>query len=130
VNHDEEAAGLAPTPGYRYAEVVGHRLLLAGQVPHDAEGHLVGLDDVARQTDQCLTNLRTVVAVHGFEWSDLRRLTVYVVGDHDALGVAWSRVVHAFEGTVPPATLLGVALLGHVGQLVEIDAHVERLPAA
>lgn len=129
-NADEQAAGLAPTPGYRYAEVVGNRLLLAGQVPHDAQGNLVGHDDRAAQAQQCLTNLRTVIEVHGFDWTDIRRLTVYVVGDHDDLGAAWAAVVGAFDGPVPPATLLGVALLGHRGQHVEIDAEVERVPSA
>lgn len=128
-NAKEEAAGLAPTPGYRYADVVGHRLVLAGQVPHDAAGDLVGPGDVAAQARQCLANLRTVVSVHGFEWTDIRRLTVYVVGDEDDLSAAWAEVVLGFDGAVPPATLLGVALLGHSGQHVEIDADVERRPA-
>ena len=90
-NSKEEAAGLAPTPGYRYADVVGHRLVLAGQVPHDAAGDLVGPGDVAAQVRQCLANLRSVVSVHGFEWTDIRRLTVYVVGDEDDLSARQRR---------------------------------------
>ena len=52
------------------------------------------------------------------------RLVVYVVGEE--LSAAWDEVRTAFGGEVPPATLLGVARLGHSGQLVEIDAHIER----
>jgi hypothetical protein len=39
---------------------------------------------------------------------------------------AWREVVASFEMNVPPATLLGVTVLGHRGQLVEIDAVVAR----
>jgi enamine deaminase RidA (YjgF/YER057c/UK114 family) len=64
--------------------------------------------------------------VHGFAWTDIRHLTVHVVGTNDDLTAAWSEVTTAFDGDVPPATLLGAALLGHRGQLVELDAHIER----
>lgn len=37
---------------------------------------------------------------------------------------AWNAVLSWWESRVPPATLLGVAGLGHRGQLVEIDATV------
>ncbi len=56
--------------------------------------------------------------------SPKRHLTVYVVGEHEHLVDAWAAVSQCFGGTVPPATLLGVNLLGHRGQLVEIDATV------
>jgi hypothetical protein len=65
VNEAERAAGLPANPHYRYAQRVGARLFVAGQVPHDAQGR-----------------------------------------------------------PVPPATLRGVARLGYVSQLVEVDATV------
>ena len=126
MNDDELAAGLAPTPGYRYADVVGDRLFVAGQVPHDEHGNLVGVGDPYRQATQCLDNLRTVIAVHGFGLDDVRQLTIYVVGEHTNLTTAWGAVTEWFEGPVPPATLLGVNDLGYTDQLVEIDATVVR----
>lgn len=36
INEVELAAGLAPTPGYRYASVVADELFVAGQVPSTA----------------------------------------------------------------------------------------------
>lgn len=74
-------------------------------------------------------NLRTLLAVHSFGDADIQRLVVYVVGAHDALGSAWSGVRDGFSGRTPPATLLGVAALGHAGQMVEIDATVIRAPS-
>ena len=124
MNDKEYAAGLPETPGYRYAERVGPQLFVSGQVPHDSEGKIVGIGDSAHQTRQCLSNLVTLLRVHGFESSDIRKLTVYVVGSQDNLDKAWSRVTEWFENDVPPATLLGVARLGYEDQIAEIDAVV------
>ena len=126
MNEGELGAGLAPTPSYRYADRVGDRLFVAGQVPRDADANLVGADDPAAQTRQCLHNLFTLIAHHGFSKDDIHQLTVYVVGPHQHLGIAWRDVTSSFEQNVPPATLLGVTLLGHVGQLVEVDATIQR----
>ena len=126
MNDEELAAGLAPTPGYRYADVVGDRLFVAGQVPHAEDGALVGLGDPHQQATQCLDNLRTLVEVHGLDVDDVRQLTIYVVGEHENLTTAWDAVTDWFDGPVPPATLLGVNDLGYRDQLVEIDATVIR----
>ncbi len=125
MNDEELAAGMAPTPGYRYADVVDDRLFVAGQVPLDGDGSLLAPDDPGAQAVACLDNLATLLGVHGFEVADVRHLTVYVVGPHRHLLDAWQAVVGWFgDGGVPPATLLGVNLLGHLGQLVEVDATV------
>jgi enamine deaminase RidA (YjgF/YER057c/UK114 family) len=127
MNEHEIAAGLAQTPNYRYADVVGDHLHVAGQVPRDAEGTLVGRGDARAQARQCLFNLFTLVERHDFLRTDIHRLTVYVVGPQQHLTDAWDEVTLLFDGDVPPATLLGVALLGYVDQLVEIDAVIARL---
>ncbi len=129
INAAEVAAGLAATPGYRYADRVGDRLIVAGQVPLGGTGELIGRDGAALQATACLDNLRTLLDVHSFVVDDIRHLTVYVVGEHQHLDDAWSAVTEWFAGPVPPATLLGVHLLGHTDQLVEIDATIERGPS-
>lgn len=126
MNEAEIRAGLAPTPGYRYAELVGHELFVAGQVPLDAAGRLVGAGDPAVQAATCLDNQAVLLGVHGVAVDDIRRLTVHVVGEHANLLDAWAGTTDWFEGTVPPATLLGAHLLGHRHQLVEVDAVVVR----
>lgn len=124
MNEGEIAAGLAPTSKYRYAQRVGLQLFIAGQVPHDANRNLVGEGDPSAQANQCLENLRTLIELHGFEQQDIRRLIVYVVGDERNLTDAWGAVSNWFDDRVPPATLLGVNLLGYTDQLVEIDATI------
>ncbi|MEM9565473.1 MAG: RidA family protein [Actinomycetota bacterium] len=124
MNAAELQAGLVQSPGYRYAERVGQQLFVAGQVPLDGDGDLVGPDDPAAQAVACLENLRTLLGVHGCSVADVRQLTIHVVGPHQHLLDAWAAVRDWFDGSVPPATLLGAHLLGFGGQLVEIDATV------
>lgn len=126
LNQAEISAGLAPTPGYRYADLTGSQLFVAGQVPLDKDGDLVGAGDPVAQAASCLDNLHTLLGVHQFRIDDIRRLVIYVVGEHQNLLDAWNAVRDWFPGAVPPATLLGVHLLGHSDQLVEIDATIIR----
>ena len=126
LNEGELGAGLAQTSNYRYADRVGDRLFVAGQVPRDASAKVVGQGDPVVQTRQCLQNLFTLISHHGFSGDDIHQLTVYVVGPHQNLLDAWGEVTSWFEHNVPPATLLGVTLLGYADQLVEIDAVIER----
>ena len=129
MNEAEIASGLPSTPHYQYAQRVGSQLFLAGQVPQAADGSIVAPGDPCAQASQCLANLNKVLAVHGFAAPDIRRLVVYVVGERENLTRAWAGVQQWFSGTVPPATLLGVACLGHPGQLVEVDATVIKSAA-
>jgi enamine deaminase RidA (YjgF/YER057c/UK114 family) len=126
MNAGEVAAGLAQTPNYRYADRVGNRLFVAGQVPRDAAANLVAPGDPIAQTRQCLDNLFTLVEHHGFSKDDIHQLTIYVVGPHQNLLDAWVEVTSCFDMNVPPATLLGVTFLGYVDQVVEVDAVIER----
>lgn len=128
MNEDELDAGLAQTPSYRYADVVGDQLFVAGQVPQTGSGQLIGIGDPAAQATACLDNLRTLVGVHGFAVGDVRHLVIYVVGEHQNLLDAWAAVTAWFDGTVPPATLLGINQLGFSDQLVEVDATIVRNP--
>ena len=127
MNEREQAAGLAPTPGYRYARRSGEQLYVAGQVPLNGDGELVSPAKAAPQATQCLRNLEVLLSCHGFACADIHHLTVYVVGSRAQMTAAWHSVCEYFDGQVPPATLLGVALLGYDDQVVEIDATVARL---
>ncbi len=126
MNEAERAAGMSETPQYRYAERVGNQLFVAGQVPNDSQGNLVGVGDALAQASQCLHNLGLVLSVHDFTIADVRKLVVYVAGDQEQLSAAWKATTAFFGGEVPPATLLGVARLGYAGQLVEVDATVVK----
>jgi enamine deaminase RidA (YjgF/YER057c/UK114 family) len=121
--------GLAEPPGYvHFAAVAGARLVfLAGQVPLDERGELVGAGDLVAQTRQCLANLAATLRAVGAEPRDAVRTTVYVVASQQQdLARAWQVIVDSDQGDVArtAATLLGVARLGYTGQLVEIEVTV------
>lgn len=126
MNEAERASGMPATPQYQYATRVGNQLFLAGQVPHDSQGQLVGGGNAFLQASQCLHNLSTILSVHEFALAEVRQLVVYVVGEQDQLSAAWKATTEFFAGQVPPATLLGVSRLGYAGQLVEVGATVVR----
>jgi enamine deaminase RidA (YjgF/YER057c/UK114 family)/ribosomal protein S18 acetylase RimI-like enzyme len=121
------ARGLFPPPSYAHASVVeaGTRLaLLAGTVPLDADGRLVGEGDPVAQAGQVLANLRRQLAAVGGDLTHVVRTEVYVVSDEPSVLTRVWEVVTASGLAAGPhsSTLIGVACLGYAGQLVEITA--------
>jgi enamine deaminase RidA (YjgF/YER057c/UK114 family) len=100
----------------------------AGACPLDADGIVVPAGDVPGQTRTALDNLEAALGAAGAGLADVVRTTVYVASQEQRDLVAAWRVVEArFGNHRPPSTLLGVAVLGYTGQLVEIDA-IAALP--
>ena len=94
----------------------------AGAVPLDADGALVGADDRAAQTQQVVANLLAALEEGGAQAGDVVKTTVYVVAHEQAhLLEVWD-VVRESPLAGAPSTLLGVAMLGYAGQLVEVEA--------
>jgi enamine deaminase RidA (YjgF/YER057c/UK114 family) len=116
--------GLAEPPGYSHVAVAsGARLVFtAGAVPLDAQGELVGPGDAEAQAEQVLANLLRQLAAGGATPADVVKTTVYVAGgSHERQSLVWE-VVQRSPLASAPSTLVGVALLGYRGQLVEIEA--------
>ncbi|MFE9168523.1 RidA family protein [Streptomyces kebangsaanensis] len=121
------APGLFPPPTYSHASVVeaGTRLaFLAGSVPLDARGELVGAGDPVRQAEQVIANLAEQLRAVGSDFAHVLSTDVYVVaGEPAVLGAVWDVVEASGLSAGPHAsTLIGVACLGYTGQLVEITA--------
>ncbi|MFE6198564.1 RidA family protein [Streptomyces sp. NPDC057838] len=118
---------LFPPPAYSHVSVVeaGTRLaFLAGSVPLDAGGELVGPGDPVRQAEQVIANLREQLRAVGSDLEHVVATDVYVVsGEPSVLSAVWA-VVEASGLSAGPhsSTLIGVACLGYSGQLVEITA--------
>lgn len=112
---------------YAYAAIARQAGLIftAGICPLDEGGAVVAPGDVTGQARQTISNLRRVLDECGVTLRDVAKTTVYVVSnDRDELRAAWTEVGEAFGDHCPPSTLLGVAVLGYPGQLVEIEAIV------
>ncbi|MFI8945890.1 RidA family protein [Streptomyces sp. NPDC053750] len=119
--------GLFRPPTYAHVSVVeaGTRLaFLAGSVPLDAEGQLVGAGDPVRQAEQVIANLTEQLRAVGSGLGDVLTTDVYVVSTETAaLSAVWDVVEASGLSTGPhSSTLLGVSCLGYPGQLVEITA--------
>jgi enamine deaminase RidA (YjgF/YER057c/UK114 family) len=118
------APALSQPPGYSHVVVAsGSRLVsTAGAVPLDAEGNLVGQDDLLVQARKTLENLALALGAVGARGQDVIKMTVYVVAAERAdLGSVWNAVQESdIAGTA--STLLGVSMLAVEGQLVEIEA--------
>jgi enamine deaminase RidA (YjgF/YER057c/UK114 family) len=123
---------LFPGAPYAYAATApGTGLIFtAGACPLDDQGQVVPLGDVAGQMRQALANLRAALAECGATLRDVLKTTVYVSSSRrEDLVAAWNEVAAAFGDHDAPSTLLGVAVLGYQGQLVEIEAAAFVAPA-
>jgi enamine deaminase RidA (YjgF/YER057c/UK114 family) len=113
-------------PGYHHVTVVdaGRTAYLAGQCPLDRAGTLVGPGDLDAQIDMVAANALSALAAVGAGPDHVVRSVIYVVSDETAvLAAAWRRLTGSVIGPAftTASTLLGVARLGFVGQLVEVD---------
>jgi len=115
--------GVPGLPGFSSAIKVGPTLYLAGQVPLDSAGRLVGPGDLAAQAGQAFLNVARVIrAVRGVP-ADLVKLTAYVA-DYDTAAVAVIRraIEPYLEPGAPAAlTIVGVSRLPEPGMLVVLD---------
>ncbi|MDO7873241.1 RidA family protein [Hymenobacter sp. ASUV-10] len=70
----------APAPIGPYSQGVraGNTVYVSGQIPLDAQGQMVGADDVAAQTQQVLKNLTAVLAAAGLSLNDVVKCSIFV----------------------------------------------------
>ncbi|WP_327404857.1 RidA family protein [Streptomyces sp. NBC_01288] len=118
---------LFPPPTYSHATVVeaGTKLaFLAGAVPLDVDGKVVGVGDAVRQAEQVMVNLGEQLRAVGSDLGHVVATDVYVVSSEPSVLSAVWEVVEASGLSAGPhsSTLVGVACLGYTGQLVEITA--------
>jgi enamine deaminase RidA (YjgF/YER057c/UK114 family) len=98
---------------------------LAGQVPLDASGELVGPGDHAAQARQAFRNVKLALEGVGAAPVDMVRHNIYVV-DHrpELVPIIFEAAKEVYGDPWPLAasTLLGVQALGLPGWLIEVEA--------
>lgn len=110
---------------YAYASVAppGALIFTAGACPIDQEGEVTAPGDYVQQAELAVANLTTALRAAGADLPDVLKSTVYVAtAQQSDLVAVWNVVRSAFGEHDAPSTLLGVAVLGYAGQLVEIEA--------
>lgn len=97
-------------------------LYLAGQTATDEHGRYAYPDDMARQLDQVVANIETILAQAGMDFSNVVRLNVYTV-DLAKMMAAHDHMVELLQsrGCRHVGTLLGVSALAAPDALVEIE---------
>ena len=95
----------------------------AGQTAVDADGNPMHGKDMAKQVNQALDNLETVLRQTGLTLANVVRLNYYttdITAFFNAAPVFGPRMAGA--GCKPASTLLGVASLFHPEIMIEIEA--------
>ncbi|HEX4226881.1 MAG TPA: Rid family hydrolase [Pseudonocardiaceae bacterium] len=116
--------GLVHSPAFSHVAVVpagASTIYVGGQNAVDAEGKMVGGDDVAEQTRQVMANLVVALAAAGATVHDLISVTILIVDGAD-LGQAYPVAAQALAGAVPTVSAMRVAGLTVAGALLEVSA--------
>lgn len=117
-------APTVPTiPGFSSAVKIGQTVFLAGQVPLDSTGLLVGPGDRPAQFRRALGNSTAIIRFVRGVPADLVKLTVYCVGcshdDFDAMRTTAAGIFPTGQG--PVLTMIGVTSLPDADMLVAVD---------
>jgi len=93
-----------PIIGYSRAVRVGNSVYVSGTTASDASGGIVGINDPAAQTRQCLKNIEAALKQAGASLKDVVRTRLYVT-DISAWE-AYGRVHGEVFGEIRPATAM------------------------
>lgn len=119
-------ASLAPNGAsmfsYSYGIRTGNIVWIAGQVPCDRNGNLVGVGDIEAQAVQVFENVKAVVEAAGGTMDDVVQTTTYLIDRPDREVVNKVRKRYFRGPLYPTATLLLISGLGVPEYLVEIEA--------
>ena len=118
-----QAPNVPTLPGFSSAVKIGQTIYLAGQVPLDSTGLLVGEGDRVAQLKRALGNATAIVRFARGVPADIVKLTIYCGGctrdDFDAMRTAASGIFPIGEGAA--LTMIGVAALPEPDMLVAVD---------
>jgi 2-iminobutanoate/2-iminopropanoate deaminase len=116
-----------PISHYTDAVLAGGLLFVSGMVAVDADGNLVGGDDVIAQARQVFENLGAALAAGGCSYADVVKVTVFLT-DVDERPLVNTVRKEVFGATRPASTLVEVARLAVPGARVEVEC-VAQVPA-
>ena len=110
-----------PISHYTDAVRIGHLLFVSGCVPVDADGRLVGGDDVVEQARQTFANVGAVLDAAGSSFADVVKVTVFLTDIDDRPKINPVRQ-ELFGEARPASTLVEVSRLAIPGAKIEVEA--------
>jgi reactive intermediate/imine deaminase len=111
---------------YTDAVRAGDTVWISGMLALDADGALVGGNDVVAQTEQVFRHLESVLSHCGVGFESVTKVTVFLI-DVDARPAINEVRKRYFADARPASTLVQVSALAHPEALVEIEA-VAHIP--
>ena len=99
----------------------GNLVFVSGQVARNAQGELVGKDDIVAQTRQVIENIKSVLEAAGATLDDVVKVTVYITNIEHFPQIHQVRADY-FKSDYPASTLVVVKGLAHEDFLIEIEA--------
>jgi enamine deaminase RidA (YjgF/YER057c/UK114 family) len=99
-------------------------VFVAGQVGVDAQKRIAGDGGFAVQTERAFDNLERALASAAGAWTDVAKLTIYVVGFDGSQGPVIGQAIRARfpAGRLPACSLIGVQALAEPRFLIEVEA--------
>lgn len=123
LTHISAPNGVNPSSGYTHVVLgEGRVAALAGQLPYDADGALVGLENPEAQARQVFTNMKGCLAAVGATFTDVIKLTYYVTDAADIPVILAVRDEFVDTARPPASTVVQVAALYRPELLLEVDA--------
>jgi reactive intermediate/imine deaminase len=110
-----------PISHYTDAVRIGQLLFVSGCVPVDAEGRLVGGDNVVEQARQTFANIGAVLDAGGSSFADVVKVTVFLTDIDDRPKINPVRQ-EVFGDSRPASTLVEVSRLAIPGAKIEVEA--------
>jgi 2-iminobutanoate/2-iminopropanoate deaminase len=116
-----------PISHYTDAVRAGDLLFVSGIVAVDANGDLVGADDVVAQARQVFENVGAILRAAGCGFEDVVKVTIFLtdVDDRPAINPVRQEM---FGAARPASTLVEVSRLAVPGAKIEVEA-VAVLPS-
>lgn len=114
-------------PAYHHVAVAtgSRQIHIAGQVSWDPEGNVVSPGDLTGQVSQVFRNVHKSLQAAGATFSDVVRVTWYLVdwepAKADAFLAGLEQAGREFETSAPPASVIGVSALWAPELLVEAE---------
>lgn len=118
-----DPSALSAPHGYTHIITVdsGRTVYIAGQVPLDQHGQLVGAHDFAAQVRQTFENLKVALAAGGANFSDIVEMTTYVT-DMSQIDTYRKIRDEYMSGPMPTASLVEVKGLFRKDVMLEVSA--------
>jgi len=113
-----------PKPAGDYSQGMkvrgGTLVVISGQVPWDAQGKLVGKDDLQAQTRQVFENLKNMLASAGATFNDVVKLGIFLKNRED-FAIFKNIRAEYLTPPFPPTTLLVVKDLAREEWMLEVE---------